>query len=236
MCVCVCWERGQVGISMVAERYLKPVLGRILALPQVLSPTAERERERGMEAVLIKPLLPTTFPAQTLLRQMGVLSTSNEDLLCADICWASTCQPAFIPSPNKRHHNRRVACRRCSVSFFLYFEKSTCTSSWIRSLLILDRIGLPSSLLSCPAKLLPLHSARCGALGTHQDHYEKEHHEIHSGICSQDVVSRILFIRSHGVFLLIIVPGSVITTLRDWIFMILMDSVNFTVVTGKLNT
>lgn len=49
------------------------------------------------------------------------------------------------------------------------------------------------------------------------------------------MVSRILFIRSHGVFLLIIVPGSVITTLRDWIFMILMDSVNFTVVTGKLN-
>lgn len=47
ICVCVCWERGQVGISMVAERYLKPVLGRILALPQVLSPTAERERERN---------------------------------------------------------------------------------------------------------------------------------------------------------------------------------------------
>lgn len=47
--------------------------------------------------------------------------------------------------------------------------------------------------------------------------------------------SRILFIRSQGVFPLIIVPGRVITTLSDWIFVILMDSVNFTVVTGKLN-
>ena len=48
--------------------------------------------------------------------------------------------------------------------------------------------------------------------------------------------SKMLFVRSHGVLLLIIVPRRVIIFLSDWIFLTLMNSVKCGAVTGKLST
>lgn len=95
------------------------------------------QSEGRMEIVLIRHLPPQKDGKPTqpppllkcLLRHMGVLSTGNEEQLHARHLPGAHLPAAFIQSLDKRDSNGRFACRRCSVSSFLYIEKYTSASS-----------------------------------------------------------------------------------------------------------